>query len=341
MDVLVVGAGPSGCKTAEIVAKKGYDVLILEEHPEIGKPVQCSGLVSQRIGRIPKEIIVNRIKRARFCCKNTYFEIKSNKTVYVINRNRFDKYLAKIAREAGAKFQFKKKFPNMKNKKRIYQTKLLVGADGSNSTVAKVSGIKLPDNLLFALQCRINSDFDPKSVELWFGSDVAPDNFAWIVPENENTARVGLMTNKNPNRYFEKFLKKRFGECEQKDRIGDVIRYGLIERSVSENVLLVGDAACMLKPFSAGGLVYGQVGAKYAGNACIEALETKDFSEKFLSQNYDKQWKKELSWPIIKGMLFKKLFSNISDSSILFSIIKNLKITKLSSFLDMDFLGKD
>ena len=38
----------------------------------------------------------------------------------------------------------------------------------------------------------------------------------------------------------------------------------------------------MVKPFSAGGLVYGQIGAKYAGKACVEALKTKDFSERFL-----------------------------------------------------------
>jgi flavin-dependent dehydrogenase len=113
----------------------------------------------------------------------------------------------------------------------------------------------------------------------------------------------------------------------------------LIRKSVADNVLLVGDAACQIKPFSAGGLVYGQIGAKHAGEACVKALQSNNLSEKFLLENYDKKWKKELAGPIRKGLLMKKVFSKFGSKS--FKLIKNLGIAKLSSVMDMDFLGKD
>jgi len=344
VDVVIVGAGPSGCKTGEIIAKKGYKVLILEEHSKIGVPTQCTGLVSQRIGRIPKEIILNKVKKARFCSKDKYFEVKSKKSVYVIDRKKYDVFRAKKAREAGAKITLSTRFLNFKNgkvfsRKINFQTKLLVGADGPNSTVAKISRIKLPENLLKAIQVRAKSNFNSDIVELWFGSNIAPNLFAWVVPENENIARVGLMTNKNPNKYFEKFLKERIGDAKTRDKIGGIGRYGLIKKSIAENVLLVGDAACQIKPFSMGGIVYGQIGAEYAGKGCIRALEANDFSEKFLKKNYDKQWKKELAGPIRKGLLMKKIFSNVLTKSFSFELIEKLRITEISSFLDMDFLG--
>ena len=65
-DVVVVGAGPIGSRTAEIIAKNGYKVIILEEHPEIGKPVQCAGLVSHRIFELSgasDNVIVNITKK--------------------------------------------------------------------------------------------------------------------------------------------------------------------------------------------------------------------------------------------------------------------------------------
>jgi len=343
-DVVVVGAGPAGCRTAELIAKKGFKVLVLEEHTEIGKPIQCTGLVSQRIGKIPKKIIVNKIKTAKFCSGDESFEVKSKNSVYVIDRRKFDKQIAEEAKKVGVNFKTSTRFLDFKNgevstSNGIYRTKLLVGADGPSSSVAGVSGIELPKNILSAVQVNVKSNFDSGTVELWFGSDVAPGLFAWVVPESRNKARVGLAADKYPNKFFERFFRKRIGNLKSTGRVGDVIRYGLIKKSVVDNVLLVGDAACQIKPFSAGGLVYGQIGAKYAGEACVKALHSNNFSEKFLLENYDKKWKKELAGPIRKGLLMKKVFSKFGSKS--FKLIKNLRITKLSSVMDMDFLGKD
>ena len=45
-DVVIVGAGPVGGRTGELLVQRGHRVLILEEHEEIGRPFQCAGLVT-------------------------------------------------------------------------------------------------------------------------------------------------------------------------------------------------------------------------------------------------------------------------------------------------------
>lgn len=345
MDVIVVGAGPAGCRTSEIIAKHGYEVLILEAHPTIGALVQCTGLVSKKIGKILKRIILNKIKKARFYSGTEYFEIKSKQPMLLLDRREYDIFLANKARKAGATIKFSTRFLNFKNYTVFtnhgkFETKMLVGADGPNSSVAKSVGIKLPKNLLCGMQVNVESRFDSNTLELHFGSKTAPGSFAWVVPENENIARVGLMTTKNPNKYLDRFLKRRIGDTKTFNKTGDVIRYGMIEESVSDHVLLVGDAACQVKPFSLGGLVYNKIGAEVAGRAIVKALEQNNFSKEFLSKNYDEKWKEELAWPINQGMLFKWIFSQISDKPLIFDIIRALNLPKFANLLDIDFLQK-
>jgi len=352
-DVVIVGAGPVGCRVGELLGKKGLRILILEEHPEIGKPVQCAGLVSHRIfdlSEVSKNVVVNKVEKARFFSHNgNYIELKHKKSVYVIDREKFDKELAKKAQDVGVEIKTAKfvdyekdeECLKVKSMKNSFQTRLLVGADGPNSSVARVSGIKVPENILTGVQSIIESKFDPDHVELWFGSDFAPDFFGWVIPESKGQARVGLATAKNVKERFKKFLKKRFDKpVKEKSKLAGVIRFGVIDDSVADRVLLVGDAASQVKPFSGGGLIYGLTGARIAAEACIRCLEEDRYNQLFLKENYDDVWKKELIGPIMKGLLLNKMIHSFSDKklSISFSLIRKGKFTKLLEFLDMDLL---
>ena len=38
--ITIIGGGPAGSYTGYLLAKKGFDVSIYEEHAEIGNPIQ-------------------------------------------------------------------------------------------------------------------------------------------------------------------------------------------------------------------------------------------------------------------------------------------------------------
>ncbi len=348
-DAVVIGASAIGSRTAQLIADIDYNVLLIEEHKKIGLPSKCTGLVSHRLlellPKLPRKIIVNRIKSARFFSPNgNCLELKSKKPVYAIDRTALDNFLFDKAKNAeirtGERFESFRQMGDcikIKTNKRVYSSKILIGADGANSLVRKQARLDYPKNILFGLQTTAKGNFNSESVELWFGSSIAPNFFAWVVPENENIARIGLATESNTIKFYNSFLKKRLGYTTRPDT-GGIIRYGLMKETSADRVMLVGDAACQVKPFSGGGLIYGLIASKICADAAVKALEKNRFDKKFFKENYDNKWKEKLALPIIKGLMTRKFFNNIPDSGLNFLFYSVSHAKKFLENWDMDLL---
>ncbi len=347
-DAIVVGGGPIGCRTAELISKKGHKTLVLEEHSQIGRPLKCAGFVSWRIKQLvpdlPKNIFLNEVRRAEFHSRNNSLQLKSKRPVHVIDRSAFDRHLAARAKKAGAEIKLNTRFEGfertedclkVRTSKGVFETKLLIGADGANSKVALQAKLEQPKNVLTGIQATVEGSF--AGAELWFGREVCPDFFAWVVPLSKGRARVGLAANKNPSHYFNKFLEKRVGKTTKPD-VGGLIRYGLMEDTVADRVLLVGDAACQIKPFSGGGIVYGLIAAELVSSACDKCLKQNRFDYMFLKRNYDRRWKDRLAWPITKGEMLKKIV-NHSDTLFDIALLVANFAKPLMEEIDMDMLG--
>ncbi|MCX7999716.1 MAG: NAD(P)/FAD-dependent oxidoreductase [Nitrososphaerota archaeon] len=343
-DVLIIGGGPSGLLTGSLISKRGFKTIILEEHGEIGKPEQCTGLVSWRIGKIPEEIVLNTIETARFCFKKYYFEVSSPRRMLVINRMGYDKYLAENAVENMVEIRTGERAVGLKNGRIItnrensYYGKILVGADGPNSITARLFGLKQPKNLFFALQCVAKGFFEKDVVELRFEPEFSKNGFAWVVPLSANRARVGLATRDNPSPRLATLLKKLGLEAVDKP-MGDSIRFGLMNKTVVLNTILVGDAACQVKPFSFGGLVYGRICSEIAGEACVKALEEDFLEEDFLIRIYESMWKKKIGKSLKKGLWMRRFFNFIRIVPFSFRLIDIMGLNNLAEkTLDPDFL---
>jgi digeranylgeranylglycerophospholipid reductase len=222
-DIVVVGAGPVGSTAARYAALNGARVLLLEEHPSIGSPVGCTGLLSTRAVaecelKLSDEFVFNSIRGAFVHAPDGQcLPIDGKQTkAYVVSRKNFDRSLAVMAVEEGVELSLRtraiglekiydeagtgknKESPSIKLKIlkngrfETISTSIVIGADGVKSRIASYAGLEKPARVLPGIQIEapyasVDSDF----VELFPGSS-APGFFAWAVPVNEKVSRIGL-----------------------------------------------------------------------------------------------------------------------------------------------------
>jgi len=351
-DAIIVGGALSGSRTAELLARNERNVLLIEEHEKIGLPCKCTGLVSWRtpeiLKKLPSRLIANKLNKGKFYAPDgTSFILKSKKSAYVLDRTGLDRFLFEQAVKAGAgvktehfeTFRYNNGYVEVKTNKNTYQTKILIGADGANSTVAQKANLPMPKNVFVGLQTTASGNFE-QYTELWFGKSTAPNFFAWVVPENEEIARIGLATLISPKPYYERFLETRLNHNGLKPDVAGVIRFGVMKDTVADRVMLVGDAACQVKPFSGGGITYGLIASQICADAIEKAFEENKFDYQFLKQNYDSEWKKKIVPGINKGMILRKVLYSLPDPqvNILFKTIKLFGYRILNRF-DFDLLS--
>ena len=270
--ISIIGGGPSGNYLAYLLAKEGSKVNLYEEHDKIGKPIQCTGLLTDSINsfvKIKKEFLVNTLDKARlFGPDGDYTDIKIRKN-FVVDRHKFDSHIAEMAVNEGAKFFLNHKFLDCKIKDKItarfktskgikeLETDYLIGADGPRSSVGRSVGLVTDKRkYIIALQARMSLK-DLNCEKDTFEAFMEKRGFGWVVPENDEIARVGIATaGKNANDYFKDFLKQR---CPNKKIVeyqsGLVPIYTPEMKCQKNNVFLVGDAACQVKLSS---LDYGE-----------------------------------------------------------------------------------
>src|SRR5512145_3125023 len=105
MDVAIVGGGPAGLLVAERCAEAGLDVVVFEEHPAIGEPTHCTGIVSletAELAKIPDEAILARLRGPVGAAHEFAWNGSAREQILAIDRAVFDAMLAQRAADAGA-----------------------------------------------------------------------------------------------------------------------------------------------------------------------------------------------------------------------------------------------
>jgi geranylgeranyl reductase family protein len=363
-DAIVVGAGPVGGFVAGAISKNGFNVALLEEHHEIGKPVQCAGLVTPRVFEILgfKCGIVNEVRGARVHSpsnKTLILEAKKPRAC-VIDRAVFDGKIAENAVDDGCKLQLGSKVTSLKKHgqgikvevkekglKKEMSCRLVIGSDGVGSIVGKSFGLSEPNEILsgFGAEC-VGEKADKDFVDLFVGDRIAPGFFAWIIPTNEG-ARIGLCTSrgeKSPRHYFEKLLKNPevkdiFGSPKIERYIAGVIPLGPMKKIHSEGAMLVGDAAAQVKPLSGGGVYLGLLCGSHCAVVATKALENDDVSEKFLKE-YPKLVKEDVGKELKRATQLRKIYVSLKDKHLEegFDILNDKKILSfIAKHGDIDY----
>ncbi len=277
--VIVVGAGPAGSTAAYYLAKAGFDVSVFEEHPLVGRPIQCTGIVTKALFEFAEKddsYIVNTLDGVRVTAPSgnvTEIPLKE----WVICREKFDTFLMKKAESVGAKYFVRHKFVGMKDNVAVFKQgdadvkceyDILIGADGPFSAVGRAAGLLDGRQYYIGSQATFRGSFDSKWFTTFFGS-MAPGFFAWVVPESSTHARVGVATQRHVYKYFELLKQKIGGEIVER-QAGPIPIFDGKQEVQKGNIFLAGDAAGLCKNTTGGGIITGMWSAKVLAESIIE-----------------------------------------------------------------------
>ena len=198
-----------------------------------------------------------------------------------------------------------------------FRASVTIGADGPFSRVAAWAGLAPPQDRVFVQQAVITSLRSPvDEIEVFVGQDVAPGFFAWAVPAEPGTLRVGLGVSdaRVVRSCFRQHLSKFPGRIVPGSHAGGTIPVDVASRTVAPGVLLVGDAAGQVKPLSGGGLFVGARCAQIAGRIAARAARagsTEKRDRELLS--YEASWRKVIGRELRLGRTVHRTRQRLSD----------------------------
>ncbi|AKB83257.1 Geranylgeranyl diphosphate reductase [Methanosarcina barkeri 3] len=352
-DVLVVGAGPAGSTAAMYAAENGASVLLLDKKKEIGSPIQCAGFLPDALEvqallhearlpdtlkNYPESCVLQRTDTQRIItpnCNIKEFAVRGT----VLDRRRYDQFLAEQAARAGAELMVKTHVTKIEGTnvetsgafgKHTIKAKAIIGADGPNSFVAKSKGLALKPELKetsVALEYQVrNVDIDPSCLEMYFGKDFVPGGYAWIFPEGQDRANVGIgirsgMAEKgiSAKEYLHRFMLDhplagpKLKNCIIMNVIAGIIPVnGAPEKTATENTLIVGDAAGQVFATNGGGIPPAMIAGKVAGETAAEFA-----AGKCKLEEYDHRWRAQFGQALETSVQARQLMDGIMRSDTL------------------------
>ncbi len=341
-NAVVVGAGPVGSYTALCLAKLGVKTDIYEEHSEVGLPSHCAGHISIRSLKslgyypLPKGIVENVFDGANFYSPSgTKFSIRLKTPVTcVLDRAKFDQYIAGQAEQAGATFHLGRpvqslqvengwvKGVNLKDGTAV-PSKITVDTEGISSRLLRQAGLRglNGSGLVYAVETELDQvhDVEPHAVEVYMGSS-APGFYGWLIPRPDGSAKLGLATNHgNPQGYLQRLMTKHPVAKRQvkgakivKTSYHAISLAGPISRAYSNGFLAVGDVASQVKPTTGGGVIFGLTCGEFAAETAKSAIEFEDVSAKTLSV-YQKRCNNALNFDVAFMLRLRRFLNSLSD----------------------------
>lgn len=363
-DVLVIGAGPSGSIAARTLAQNNVDVLLIDKKSEIGTPKRCAeGIIKSTLNELDitpdKRWIAKEITGIEIVSPNKNKIIFDDNTInlpdtgYVLERKVFDKHLVMDAIRLGTKVMIKTKAEhiertndgfivtaNKMGKPIKILTKIIIAADGPESRVGKMVGLKSYTPLKNMASCiqyeMANINLENKNNVMIHIGTVCPGGYIWIFPKGDDIANVGLgilksHADKTAKYYLDKFIAET--EIFSKAQIvemnvgGDPIG-GLVKQRYSDNIMIVGDAAGFVDPLTGDGIKTAMLSGKYAGMVASKSIKKQDYSENVLKEYYDLT-EEEIGKDFNKFNKIKEFLLTMDDNS-LNNIVEEISKSKLS-----------
>jgi geranylgeranyl reductase family protein len=338
-DVIIVGGGPGGSACAAYLGREGHKVLLLDK-AKFPRDKVCGDAVSGKSFSVLKELnLLSKIEeRPHAKVYGVVFSSPNGKVVQIDfpqadPNNRRPGYCMRRINTDAMLFENAKKYAQVKEEFLVndvvfesgsavgvkgtdlktkqqaeFRAKVVVGADGVDSMVAKKMGVHSlpPDHTCVAVRAYYSGiEGLTQNIEIHFLPEFIPGYF-WIFPVENGIANVGVgmvmsdvqKQKKNLTKTMfdaiesSPMLKERFRNAKRLDEAkGWTLPFGSHRRKAYGNgCVLLGDAAMLVDPFSGEGVGNATTSARIASRVIRKALAANDFSEKVLKEYDDLLW---------------------------------------------------
>jgi digeranylgeranylglycerophospholipid reductase len=272
-DVVIVGAGFAGLACARSVALRGMRALVIERSRAPGRVIRTTGLLVKEAAErweVPARL-TRRIRGVRLYAPSLrqadldaagYYFLATDTAALM-------QWLTHEAQRAGATVRYNQRFQGASRRDEWIEldghktrARYLVGADGPNSAVAATFGLGRNTAFLAGVETEYRGvgGVDPDRLHCFVDSRLARGYIGWVVPGFDGVTQVGLAARRPDKLDLKGFLRKigslfDFGPAQAIARRGGLIPVGgRVSPFAAPGVLLVGDAAGLVSPLTAGGI---------------------------------------------------------------------------------------
>jgi digeranylgeranylglycerophospholipid reductase len=293
-EVDIVGGSAAGLFAGYLLAREGKKVRLFDANDVLNvesRTLITTSRLTEVLGFFPQEAVINQIDQIDLYSPGRSVTIPMKEPDLVVERATVVRLLARKALAAGVEIRGGCKLVNLelghagvrfairdthRDRVEVFETKTLIGADGTSSRVAKGAGRNGHQTTTSLLQAIVElpSGARTGTTQVWF----APEDtryFYWSIPQSRKHAAVGFIAEdgKTARVKLKRFLA-RVGLKAVEMQSARIPAYTHFARPWRRthgcDVYLVGDAAAQVKVTTVGGLVTGLRGAKAAANAILQ-----------------------------------------------------------------------
>jgi digeranylgeranylglycerophospholipid reductase len=302
VDLLVVGASFAGLACARAAARAGLRVVLLEKKARAGDKLHTTGLiVKDAVDTVPwlaqvPPALVRRIEGVRLYAPNLRHVdlFAPGYYFWATDAPPLLDWMVQSVRAEGVDVRLGRLFTAARRDGALWQVPLgdgdvvraryLVGADGPHSRVARTLGLSSNLQFLFGLEHEYaGASMEPNLLHCFIDRRLAPGYIGWAfggvtVAQVGLARRMGRPGAEPPGADLQRLLHKISGAvvphgAPQAVRAGMIPCGGLLPRVACPGALLVGDAAGMVSPVTAGGIHTALHHGGQAGDAVAAFLQ--------------------------------------------------------------------
>nr|WP_319947626.1 geranylgeranyl reductase family protein [uncultured Shimia sp.] len=292
-DIIVIGAGPAGSCAAYWASQKGLSVALLDK-ATFPRNKLCGGLFTERSRHTYQDIFGRDFDMSRAVTRTQIAFWHDNTELAVLNgipplhltmRLELDNTLYKNAIAAGVNDFTGRALSELSDTTVTFRdgerltAKIIIGADGVNSVVARTLFGKAFDTETIGFGLEIEASIDEQNplehpLRIDFGS--AAWGYGWSFPkQHSTTVGVGGLRAPNPDMkaHFSKYLRDLGLDPDTTRFKGHHLPFGDFRKIPGRrNVLLAGDAAGLVDPITGEGIALAMKSGQLAAQAAVDAL---------------------------------------------------------------------